>query len=420
MKGQQLSWAGLPQTPVWILRYGLGILGPLSVSVAHFVASLALLHALEPSEFGLFAFVLVMVQFSFGLSTALIGAPFTVNANLADYKPAQGLLFFKANLLLSLCAGLACGGVAWGMGANHAAPLILVFAGLTVLRWFLRSYFFALHRLTSVLVSDLTYSLALLTGLGLAWHIGLTLETASTAFVSAALLAVMLAGMRCLRQQLWECLTARLGDYSAIWRHQSRWTLLGVTTTEATANAHAWLVTLVVGPAAFAPLAVAALLFRPVLLAAGSLSQLERPLMARALANGARPRALVARRHFRLAIMGAWLLSVLAAIIILTWFPGLILHDAYDPAVVMLAAMLQAGIAVLYVWREPDSTLIQAANRFAPLAMTSVVSSLVAISGVLLLLAFPNPALSLLGILAGQFVMTLLISLLVKQWKNET
>jgi hypothetical protein len=118
--------------------------------------------------------------------------------------------------------------------------------------------------------------------------------------------------------------------------------------------------------------------------------------------------------------MGAWLLSALAAIVILAWFPGLILHDAYDPAVVMLAAMLQAGISVLYVWREPDSTLIQAANRFAPLAITSVVSSLVAISGVLLLLAFPNPALSLLGIFAGQFVMTLLISRLVKQWKNDT
>lgn len=402
------------------VRYGLATLGPLAVSGAHFIASLILLRTLAPAEFGLFAFLLVLVQFGFGLSNALIGTPLTVNANQPDYQPHQAHLFFKLNLLLSVVIGAVCAALAWALGANAAASLFGAFAVLAVLRWFLRSYFYALHRPTNVALCDLAYALTLMLGLGLAWKNGLTLTSASLAFCFAAGMAVLLAGGQCLRIQFWDSLSARLTDYASIWRNQSRWTLLGVTTTEATSNGHAWLVTLLAGPAAFAPLAAAALLFRPVNLMATSLTQLERPAMARSLANQDRAGALRILHRFRLAIIGTWLVTAFAAGVLLLGFPSLIFDQAYDLNTVLIAAALQAAIMGLAGWRTPDSTLIQAANRFAPLSKASLWSSLVALPSVAILLIIFDPVLSLIGILIGQGVMAVLITRLINEWSASS
>src|SRR5580658_7171856 len=54
------------------VRYGLSASGPVSVSGAHFIASMVFLHVLSRAEFGLFAFLLVIVPLCMSLSGALL------------------------------------------------------------------------------------------------------------------------------------------------------------------------------------------------------------------------------------------------------------------------------------------------------------------------------------------------------------
>ena len=57
-----------------------------------------------------------------------------------------------------------------------------------------------------------------------------------------------------------------------MWREMSGWAVLGVILSEATANAHAYLVTFISGPHAFAVLPVGTLLMRPVSLVSGGVA----------------------------------------------------------------------------------------------------------------------------------------------------
>src|SRR5580658_4744666 len=69
------------------LRYGLSAFGPIAVSGAHFVASVIFLHAFSRSDFGLFAFLLVVVPFCLSLSGSLLGVSITSRA-ARDGKPS--------------------------------------------------------------------------------------------------------------------------------------------------------------------------------------------------------------------------------------------------------------------------------------------------------------------------------------------
>ena len=66
-----------------------------------------------------------------------------------------------------------------------------------------------------------------------------------------------------------------------IWQEFARWAVFGVVLTEFTANAHAYLVTFISGPKAFAVLALGSLLMRPASLVLSALPDIERPRMAR-------------------------------------------------------------------------------------------------------------------------------------------
>src|SRR5690606_21908036 len=112
-----------------------------------------------------------------------------------------------------------------------------------------------------------------------------SLVSAYIAFLVAALGASISCGIQLIRLQI-RCTPRDIAGYGAVWRLQSKWALVGVASTEATANSHAWLVTFTAGPASFAPIAAAALLFRPVGLCAMALTQLERPLLAKHTSKG--------------------------------------------------------------------------------------------------------------------------------------
>jgi len=219
-----------------------------------------------------------------------------------------------------------------------------------------------------------------------------------------------------LREQIAVAFTGSLAGYTRIWNEMARWSAAGVVLTEFTANAHAYLVTFIAGPAAFAPLAVGTLLMRPVQLALASIPDRERPAMARLLGSGNYAGAVRSVNHFRIAAVAIWLLTATTASGLLVWFPQLILRKAYDPAQALAVLAFFAAITAVRIFRTPESVLLQAAGEFRALAFASLWSSFVSLAATLALLLVAGPVFSLAGILFGEIVVTARVRRAARAW----
>jgi len=322
-------------------------------------------------------------------------------------------------LVCALFAGLLFTALLLEGAPRAEAAMLGLFGGIFTYRWFSRSFAFVDNRMAAAIRSDLVYSMALVAGLGaLAFTRHMDFTSASKMLLAAALLALFPFGAGFFKTQI-----AALGGnplrYWPIFRDLTRWSLLGVTLTEITVNAHAYLVTFVSGPGAFALLALGMLLFRPASLMQSALPDMERPVMARAMA--AKDIAMVGRvqRHFGQGLVAAWGINLLLSTGLLAFFPILVLKKGYALDEVILVAGLSAIIMALRAWRMPLAVLLQAAGRFKDLAGIATISGAVSVAATLILLLTFGPIASLIGIVLGELVMLVHVRRMAKAWWAE-
>lgn len=399
------------------LRYALSTGGPMSVSAAHFLASLLMLHALPSKDFGVFAFALVVVP----LCQSASGALLNVSLPHAAARQSRDVdVFVKANLAFCALASVLCGVLAFGSGASAGvAALFGLYGAAVCLRWFARALSYANGRPTRVALSDFCYAAFLAGTLCALWSFGaLTIAHGAIVLAASAMLALGCFGAGYFKRQFVSVWRISLKDYRATWRDVTRWSLLGVVLTEATANAHAYLVTFVAGSQSFALLAVGALFLRPVSLCLFALSDVERPFMAQSMARGETGKVLRCVREFRAMGAAVWAGTGLLCAGVLMWAPQLVLKQNYRLGDVEITAGLWAAIMAVRLVRTPDSVLLQAAGEFQALARTTYLSSAVSVLSTLVLLLAFGPIASLTGILAGDLVMTVQILSLARRWRR--
>ena len=418
--GRGVRWQGrrrLASRGAGLGRYGVAVLGPMAVAGSHAALQLVLLRGLPPAQFGMFAFLLGMMQFGFGLSNALVGTPYTLDANDDPSRETLLLTLLKANLMLSTCWGGLCVAAVLALdGGAEAAPLG-AFGALAMIRWFGRTYLYALHRPTRAAISDVVYALALVAGAGLAWAIDLSAMHAVAVLCIAAMAGIAAIGPAFLRLQFIEAWRASLRPYGPVWRRQVRWALVGVGSSEATSNAHSYAVSLVAGPAAFAPIAAAALLVKPLMLVLASLAQLERPVMARHVQAGRIEAAARTRSQYRAAALCTWAGTTLLAGALFVVSPRLLTGASYDPQTIELAYGLWTGVALMQCWSVPTNVLLQAAGWFMPLARTGALAALVTLATVVGSMPLLPPVGSLIGVLLGQVAMSAGMMVLERRWR---
>jgi hypothetical protein len=401
-------------------RYGLTAIGPITVSGAHFVASLIFLHRLSAADFGLFSFLLVVVPFCLSMSSGLLGAPLVKAIGKSKaVEDDQLAAFAKVNGYFCIAAGVVTTLLMWSSHAPFAAALALGGYGAVMsLRWFSRFNAYIDNNPARAAGSDLAYSGSLLIGLfALVATNDLSLLSASLTLLGSSLVALPLFGWKFLRKQF-ECgFRGSFADYLPTWREVTRWSLLGVVLSEVTANAHAYFVTFISGPRAFALLAIGSLLMRPVFLVLQALPDRERPTIARYLAHGDVGSANRTRMEFRLAAVAVWLGTVALAAGILHWDPQLFVRKGFEHAEVWLVVAIWSVIVAVRAARAPEAVFLQAAGEFNALARTGFAASLVSVIGTLVLLVLFGPIASLGGILGGELVNTVQIMALMRRWK---
>ena len=401
-------------------RFGLASLSSAVVSVSHLLVQLFSIHHLGTSGIGVLAFLLVIIQFGYSLSNALVSTPYTIAVNQEEEVAAGAHdFFFPVNLLLCLSQGLTCAIIAWVM-ASPAAALVFGIAGtLSLVRWFGRSNAYAHHAPMRAARSDFAYAATILIGLLVASRTGADLAGIGAIILLAGLVGMLCFGTAYLRRHVAMKPARALRQYRTVWKEQSAWTLVGVLSTEATSNAHSYAVTLLAGPAAFAPIAVGMLFFRPVNVCITALTQLERPRMTRAIARGDGRAAIQSERIFMGALVMLWLATCVLAAIILYGFPGLILKPTLDHSLVVTAVMLCALLSLVQCLQTPMSVLTQARKAFRPLAAQSMRSCVVGLVAVTALTLTVAPVLSIAGVVLSQLVMMLGIWRLDHHWRRQ-
>jgi O-antigen/teichoic acid export membrane protein len=355
---------------------------------------------------------------SFGGSLLLAPlAPLMVRDGVEHGEGLSTLL--KAALIIAVVAGILGFGLMLAAHASISLAIVLTpYIMLCVFRWFGRGYVLARSRPAAAMISDLAYSIWLSACLAVMLFKGRTdMMSVAEMMVTASIVGTLALGSDFLSKQFFQLGRGSLFAFGPIWREFSRWSLLGVTTAELTANAHAYLVTFFAGPRAFAVLAVGALLMRPVSLVLGALPDLERPRMTRALTSGDTRQAFRYLNQFRTAGGAVWVVTLGFAAVLLLWFPELILKNKYDLDEVLAVIAIWAVIMACRVFRTPESILLQSAGEYRTLASVSSKSGIVSVvATVVLLLAFGSLA-ALGGILTGEIVMTFTTIALYRRWK---
>lgn len=391
-----------------ILRYAQATAGPVATAVAQFILSLQILHALPSADFGRFAFLLVAAQFSAGLWSALFCAPVPVlwAQTEGDSREALRRCLFATNLIIALISLVLFWGIAVTLGAGGWASLFFAgFAATGLLRWFARAYAYAEGTPGRTTASDMIYSAALFAGIGVIQFApsgGLALPFA--ALFAATVVSFLPFGRHHLKGQFLDISLKAVAGYGDIWKRHSGWSLLGVLTTEATVNAHTYILTFLAGPAAFAPVAASALTIRPVGVASNALTEFERPQIARHLAADDHVAAHRSTRFFLVILVLGWLASAAAAVVLFALDPYLLFPKDYTRDVLVLGTVLWMTVALLRQLRTPDSVLLQAAGCFRALAGASFASAVVSVIAVTACLLLGGPVWSIAGLAAGEIV----------------
>ncbi|GGO64775.1 hypothetical protein [Bowmanella pacifica] len=391
--------------PGW--RRLLNVSSSASLAAANLALSLLLLWFADASEFGSFAMLQVSAGLAYGVSNALLGAPLLLFLKEKQPDMAQLRGFFSANLLLALL--VSAGQLLLTLGLAAAVPVmfwapLLVFFG--TLRWFGRNYALSVNPDFAVR-SDLVTSVLMLSGAAWLWSINwLTLEGMMLVCAFAQCGGLLALGrthsgllFRALFQREWQAVNLGM-------QRQGKAALTGALSVEATTNGHSYLISLLAGPAAFAPIAAAALLFRPCFVVQGALASYERPRLVQLLAISDGNAVRLAARQMMAWSALLWAGNALLVAVLLIW-PSHGLWEAKDNSMMFYLCVLWGVIVLLRSVRLTPSLFAQANDQFGLLAKACVSSALITLPLLLFLILMLDVNASLYGLIAGELVILL-------------
>ncbi|MBB4857249.1 putative peptidoglycan lipid II flippase [Novosphingobium chloroacetimidivorans] len=387
--------------------YATAAVGPMASAGVQFLLSLTLLARLPVAEFGRLSFVFVVSQFSVGIWSALFTSPMLVLSAQAasDGGGAEAARELGGVTAVSvwalLPATLLFAAIAAAVGlAPLSAGLFSLYASVVLLRQFARVGATARGAYGRAMTSDLAYSALLLAGviaLAVLPEAGEVTALAMLAFAVAGALAPLLPGVRLRLPGM-----SRVRAYRTVWSRDARWSLLGVISTEATVNSHSYIVTALLGPSAFAPIAATVLFIRPVTVAVNALVEFERARAAHRVARAEFTAIAQARLHLRLLLLAVWTGTAILAALVIAFAPAEYMVGKFGLETVLTGTGLWLAVAMARLLHAPEGVILLAAGRFRQLAWISGWTALVSLAAVLGLVAVASPVLSIAGIVLGE------------------
>ena len=371
-------------------------------SAFHLSLNLALLHAVSAYDYGIFA--LVMVIGGLGLTyirslTALPASICIAQSHSMAAANAFEITFGSAATLLSvaLATVLACVLNVW---LSEGALAGGAFVGLWTMRSHLRTVFFARNRQRLVSASDLVFTISGAAGTALVLlDGGHVLQHTFLALVGANALgvAVLLAfARRPVRISVGIHVWRR---YAKLWR-DLKWSLMSVTITNIQGQGMALLVAGVAGPAAYAPIAAALVMFVPLRIIATAFANMLHPEMTALVSRGEVQKVWRLMRTWPIPL-GIFGLLYGAAIMIALPF---IQPDTLENAQFYKLSLLAWSIYTLPMLYVMPRIWLEIALDFRTIAILSGVAAAVGLTLVLGILLTSPPSWALFGSAVSELI----------------
>lgn len=386
-------------------RFAVILSGELVQALFHFVLNIVLVRMLSQQDYGLFAMVFVCGAVGITYIRAVVAVPATLFIARSFGRPgarAYDSVFGTGALAMSLGLGLVAAAALFPvMGAGSLAAG--GFIGLYMFRSYLRIVLLARKAPRVAGLSDLAYAgVGIIALLGSVY--GLPAISLDHAFLALALghgcgIAISYIALReplrlTIRPTLWR-------RYRAMWRTLA-WSLTGVTTNTLQGQGMTLAFALLVGPAAFAPIAATLVLFAPLRIPTNALTNMVLAEVTELLAKGqaARANRIVVRSTAVIAVgcvlYGAAMLVALP-MIELHLFKGRFDHEPMN----WIAAGVWLAMLVSLLYAIPRAYL-EACGAFRTIAWGSATAFVIgACIMIPVLLTLPS-AFALLGLIASE------------------
>jgi len=389
-------------------KYAFSLGGEALQSGFHFVLNLLLIRELTAYDYGVFAIVFILGGVSITYGNALVSIP--ANIRIARLRSPRAVAFLDVafgSVALSICLGVAVI-VAAGLWLTIDRPGESLaggaFVGIWTLRNHVRSTMFARQRASTVTLSDGFYTAtgaALVAGL--LWLRPVVPQaTMILLFLAAANVVAIAAALAMLRRPI--RISLRRGVrriYRAIFG-EIGWSLIWVTTWNIQGQGVMFLVAAMIGPAAYAPIAAAIVLFSPLRFGVGAFINVMRPEFASGLTEER-------YRQVKLTLFGSFAVVVAVCLaygagVWMSW--PLLAQYVYaakfanaSMSLIVFLAWLTVFLATCY---NVPLALVQAALDFKAVAISTITGGLVGMASIILLIAFSTVAWSLAGAAAGE------------------
>jgi O-antigen/teichoic acid export membrane protein len=394
---------------------GVAMSGPIAVAGSHFLLSIVLIPHVSATEYGVYAFGMVLHQISNGVSDGLVSSPMAVRGVRRDTTEAS--MFAFVSLLYCIVAALIIFLALIFLTNVYNASLFSIFCFFATLKWFGRGYFISTGSRFIASVSDIFYAMTLV-GVTTITILLTSVSLAGVFFslIAAALISVLVLGKRFLRVLSAGLRDHNVGAFLPVWKQQSSWSVTAVVANSVTIESHTFVVTLLSGPHAYLPVAIATLCFRPNLIGLNSLSQYERPhfskLMTEQKPNEARKQVVT----FVVNAVVLWFLNVLVVILAITLLGDHFATKDYDRAALLACVIAMAVVMLVRSARQPFLTFAQANNRFRTIASVTLALAPVSVSGACIGLFLGQGQGAIYGMLIADVLLFLSIFMIFKKF----
>ncbi|WP_099036028.1 hypothetical protein [Lacimicrobium alkaliphilum] len=397
--------------------------GAAGISIANLYVSLLMIGNVSQEEYGVFALMLVIQSLACGFSNAILNSPLLiVITNNRENKRDVVWGYQRLNFLFCLVMALMQLLVSYLLLKNFESAFLFCFlAFFAVFRWFGRAYLNNCDDNYLVVRSDFSYFLFSVFGSSVLLFIekfefnNVLLILSISQFISIGFF-----GQNFIAENLKGMISGKLQNTVEGFLKQGRFALLGVLSAEATSNSHAYIVSALFGPAAYAPIAAANLVFRPLDVAFSTMTQLERPRIRKLLHQNRKDEVTCSLKKILLYCSIVWCGILLGAISCNFLFFEMIYKDAeyYDALTYSFGIFLI--IYIFRMMRSPIAIYLQSADNFRVLSNLSLLAGgltlvLVSLSSFFLGTAFS----SLLGVALGEFLLFLMLRNIYRRLNNE-
>ncbi len=400
--------------------------GPIVFAFSGFLAALVVQRTCSTHEFGIFAFIQVILATGMALTNGLISVPALAEVARNRDRMSVAKVFLPVGVLYCLIGALLTLPVAIFAGASpEIAVTSVILAFVTWTRYLYRALALMLLERKGATRSDVLYGIAYSLCLGVCYWLG------SVTLISVLILQILssLVAVITVARPVGGITASRLSafnEYALSFRAVGFGAAIVAVCGQVSSSAHAYITTLWLSPSAFAPLALATLVYRPLGVVLTGIMQFESPRLANLFSSDDEQRndhgvkKVLNEIYSILSI--SWVANSIIAGCVAVYATSILGNRQYSIPDVRVALVLVGVLVLLRAAREPQTALLGVAGASNQLARISIVCSVVTLSIVagFAWLFSASPALTLVGPVIGEAINLMAVLHLANRYQNRT